>query len=328
MTIKFATYILLSLLHLNLLCFLHGSEDAQCSLVVALIAHLGRLSNLFSHFLRCLQYINRENSLSLDGLTIRAILSLIDHNLGLLDRLDHRLLLHSCGHSTELLHASGHVHGRHASRITLTVDKHLLLCSKVLLLLPGALIVVSLMMALIAVDNGWLTIHIGIAHLTRYPDLLDHALVHGRGLWWVLWHRHLLLVHELLMMGLILIHALAAHLPALSVGIGLAELMHAVSVCAVVGVWAGLTLIKVLAHDSLVVLEATSAVLDLMARILTSLVASTTSSAASARASREHIITTFIVHSASHMTTTVLSHSTSTATALPARVLIVALISA
>ena len=213
------TYILLSLLHLNLLRFLHGSEDAQGSLIVALIAHLSRLSNLLLHFLRCLQYINREDSLSLDGLTIRAILSLIDHNLGLLDRLDHRLLLHTGGHATELLHASGHVHGRHASWITLAVDQHLLLRSKVLLLLPSALIIVSLVMALIAVDNRWLTVHVGIAHLTWYPNLLDHALVHWLGLLWVLRH-HLLLVHELLVVRLVLIHALAAHLPTLGVGIG------------------------------------------------------------------------------------------------------------
>ena len=104
--------------------------------------------------------------------------------------------------------------------------------------------------------------------------------------------------------------------------------MHAVGVSAVIGVWASLTLIKVLAHDGLVVLEATSAVLALMTRILSSLVASTTSSTASARGSGEHIITTFTVHSTSHLAATAtLSHSTSTAAALPAHVLIETLVS-
>lgn len=90
----------------------------------------------------------------------------------------------------------------------------------------------------LSVDNGWLTVH-GIAHLTWHTDLLDHSLIHRLGLVWIRWHSHLLRVHELLLvLGFVLIHALAgagaAHLFARSVGVGWSELVHAMSVCAVV----------------------------------------------------------------------------------------------
>ena len=305
-TKKVDTYVLLSFLHLNFLSLLHCSEDAQSALVVALLTHLSSLSDLVLYFLGSLQDVNRQDTLSLDGLTIGAILSLVDHDLGLLDGLNHWLLLHGCEHASWLLDARSHVHRRHACWVTLAIHEHLLLRGIVLLPLPSALIVISLVRASIAVDDSRLSIHIRIAHLTRHTDLLDHALIHWRGLWWVLRHCHLLRVDELLMLGLVLIHALTAHLPTLSVGIGLAQLMHTVSIGAIVGVWASLALVEVLAHDSLVVFKATCVVLGLMAVVLTALKASTTASTASSLASRERIISTFTVNIASHMVATVL----------------------
>lgn len=89
----------------------------------------------------------------------------------------------------------------------------------------------------LSIDDSWLTVH-GIAHLTWHTDLLDHSTIHRLGLVRIRWHSHLLRVHELLLgLGFVLVHALArsaAHLSTLSVGIGWSELVHAMSVCAIV----------------------------------------------------------------------------------------------
>ena len=62
-----------------------------------------------------------------------------------------------------------------------------------------------------------------------------------------------------LLLRLILVHALAAHLTrALCVRVLLSQLMCAMCVSAIIGIWARLTLIEVLAHHSFVVFKPTA----------------------------------------------------------------------
>lgn len=168
-----------------------------------------------------LQDIDGEDARGLNGLTIWAVLGLVDHDLRLLHLLDHRLLLHCCQHATWLLHAR-HVHWRHACGITLAVHEHLLLGGLVVLTRSCALVIISLMLAAVAVDNGGLSVHLRVAHLSGHSNLLYHPTIHRLGLWWIRWHGHLLGVHVLLLvLGLVLIHTLA-HLAALCLRVGLA----------------------------------------------------------------------------------------------------------
>ena len=62
-----------------------------------------------------------------------------------------------------------------------------------------------------------------------------------------------------LLLRLILVHALAAHLTrALGVRVLLSQLMCAMCVSAIIGIWARLSLIEVLAHHSFVVFKPTA----------------------------------------------------------------------
>lgn len=165
-----------SLLHLDLLLVLHGSKHSERILIIACFAKLSRRSDLLLDLLRALQDVNGEHTLSLDGLTIRAILGLIDDNLSLLDLLDHGLL-HGLHDAAGLLNVGGHVHGWHTTRVALTVNEHLLLLGLIILTLASVRVIVSLVTA-IAINNGRLSKHVRVAHLARHANLLDHAAIH------------------------------------------------------------------------------------------------------------------------------------------------------
>ena len=187
-----------------------------------------------------MHYEDCKNTLSLNRLTVGAIGGRIKHDLCLLDGSHHGLL--HLKHASRLLHASCHVHGSHAgSRVALPIHQHLLLRGRLLIKLPLAgILVVSLVGARLSVDDGGFAEELlGIAHLAWDANLRDEAAVHGGGL--RIGHCHLLRGHVLLLllMGLILVHALAsAGSPALVDW--LAQLVHTVSVRAIVRIRASL----------------------------------------------------------------------------------------
>ena len=72
------TYIWLRvLLHLNLVIFLHLSEQAQSSVIVALIAHLCCLSYLFLNLLSCLHDKDSQDTRALNSLAVWTVLALV-----------------------------------------------------------------------------------------------------------------------------------------------------------------------------------------------------------------------------------------------------------
>ena len=72
------TYIWLRvLLHLNLVIFLHLCEEAQSSVIVALIAHLCCLPYLFLNFLSCLHDKDCQDSRALNSLAFWTVLALV-----------------------------------------------------------------------------------------------------------------------------------------------------------------------------------------------------------------------------------------------------------
>ena len=125
-------------------------------------------------FLRGLHDKDCENSRA-RYLAVWAVLVLVYNDLGLLDWLDHWLLLH-WEHATWLLNASRHVHRGHGSLIGLSIHKHLLLRgSEVILTLScSSLIVISLVgTACITVDDRWLSKHLWVADLSGHERCLQ-----------------------------------------------------------------------------------------------------------------------------------------------------------
>ena len=304
------------------------AQDTESLLIVALLAQFTSHLDLILDLLGVMHDENGEDALGLDGLAIWSISrGRVDHDLRLLDGCNHLRLLHGLEHASGLLDASRrcHVHLRsHTCRsdgIALSTDIHLLLGS---LLVVGTLVrvlilvVESLGMSLVTIDNRrfseW------TAHLARDSDLLDHSAVHRRGCLWVSWHLDLLCVHVLLMlvlrrMRLLLLALVHATTWGAALVHRLAQLMDTVCVCAVVRVWACLACLEMLAHDSLVVFEATLATATTSLALVTSsvaLVAATATSATTTHALEAIVIDS--IHITAHASTT-LAHTATASTA-------------
>ena len=199
------------------------------------------------------------------------------------------------------------------------IHQHLLLRGRLLVKLPLAgILVISLMGARLSVDDGGLAEKLlRVAHLAWDANLRDEAAVHGLGL--RIGHCHLLWLHVLLLllMGLILVHAWATTGSPARVN-WLAQLVHTVSVRAIVRIRASLARIEVLAHDRFVVLEAACASLSLVATTaVTALIAATSATPALPARPLKGIITITSVHTTTHASAILGVHaSTSTTTHL------------
>lgn len=243
------------LLHLDLASLVEGGEDLESLLVIALLAQARRHLDLLLHLLVVVHDEDCHDALSLNRLTIWAITSAIDDDLGLHGG-DHGLL-HQ--HGARLLDSSVRVHRNHALRlVTLPVHKQLLL-------VIGALVIRVLVVSLVgtvwlAIDDSRLAKDLWVAHLARHGHLLDDSAVHGLGLV-VRRHRDLLLRAHIWLLLLVLVDLLAATaiLVTALVGRGLAKFEHAVGVRAVVLVGASLTSAEVFADHCLMVLEVLTA---------------------------------------------------------------------
>ena len=279
-------------------------QEAESLVVVARVAHLRRHLNLVLHFLVVVHDVDGEDALRLDGLAVGTITRAINHDLGL-DGLHHRLP----HHHARLLNAS-HVHGGHSTSGALAIHHELLLVELALALT----VVVSLVRTTrLSVDDGGLPKHLGVAHL-GHADLLDEAAVG------VVWHCHLLWVHVLLLvLGFVLIHLLAAIvLRRPTLVDGLAKLKHAVSVCAVVLVWASFSRVKVLADHRLVVLEPLTACTTRITTLTSTILVTTwTTSATATTCLSTNVlevlvsISTSTIHAATHTSATALTHAAS-----------------
>ena len=157
----------LGLLHGDLLLLAELGQQSQRLVVVPLVGQIARHLDLLLHLLGVVHVVDRENALSLNLLTVGPIRGRVDHDSVVHGR-DH-LLLH-LEHASWLLHPSGHVHGGHAG-CRLLVDEHLLLGSRLLvvLVLSGGLILVISLLIRISVDDSWLAER--PAHLARNADL-------------------------------------------------------------------------------------------------------------------------------------------------------------
>ena len=199
------------------------------------------------------------------------------------------------------------------------IHQHLLLRGRLLVKLPLAgILVISLMGARLSVDDSGLAEKLlRVAHLAWDANLRDEAAVHGLGL--RIGHCHLLWLHVLLLllMGLILVHAWATTGSPARVN-WLAQLVHTVSVRAIVRIRASLARIEVLAHDRFVVLEAACASLSLVATTaVTALIAATSATPALPARPLKGILTITSVHTTTHASAILGVHaSTSTTTHL------------
>ena len=260
---------------------------------------------------------NCDHSLRLNRLAIRSIRSRIDNDLSLLYSC-HHWLLHRHHVSWLLQTWLSHVHLCHSSWIALAIHQHLLLGSSLLIELALALVIVSLR-SWFTIYNSWLTK--GTSHLAGHSNLRNKALIHLWSLVRVAWHRKLLLIHErlLVLMGFILIHPTSLTMMVLT-GHWLTQLMHAMSIRAIIAVMACLACIKMLAHHCLVIFEVPLAailVLALMAlsRASISLIATSSSTASTTRTRKAIIIGR--VHAPTHASTTLGSHTPSAAASAP-----------
>ena len=307
-----------SLLHLNFLAFVKLAEDAKRLLIVALVAKLCGHLDLVLDVLAVVQHVDGQDTLGLDRLTIGAICRRVDDDLGLLERLLYHRLLHSCQHASRLLD-SCHIHsGSGSCRVALIVDQHLLLLGYLLLIVLalGCELVISLVgVSRLTVDHCGLSEDLRISHLPWNTNLLDETAVHRGSLRGVLGHWNLLRRHILLLLlvGLVLVHTWSRHLGIRLIVVHLlAQLVHPVGVGAVVRVWTSLTRREVLAHDSLVVLEALVISLSLVATL--SVVAALVTSTATSTTLSAHAleVTLFSLIDTTHLTSTTLSTDSTT----------------
>ena len=262
-----------------------------------------------------MHYVDCKNTLSLNRLTVGAIGGRIKHDLCLLNGSHHGLL--HLKHTSRLLYASRHVHGSHAgSMVALPIHQHLLLRGCLLIKLPLAgILVISLVRARLSVDDGGFAEELlRITHLAWDANLRDEAAVHGGGL--RIGHRHLLWLHVLLllMMGLILVHAWATTGSPARIN-WLAQLVHTVSVRAIVRIRASLAGIEVLAHNRLVILEATCASHSLVTTAVTALIAASGATPALPACPLKAIVNIAAVHTATHSAAILRVHATASTSA-------------
>ena len=296
--------------------------------------------DLLLDLLHELQNVDRQDTLGLDGLAIGTIGSRVDDDLSLLHR--------GCHHHARLLllDTSGHVNLSHTVRLVLhgsVVHVHLLLHG--ILVVLGVLatgIVVPLMRVALVRGRTALRIAVNNSRLTEYGHvettwLHNARLVHRRGSSVLVMGRDHVLRHACVLLLLHLMGALAltasVHATLATALVDrLAQLVHAVSVCAIVRIWTGLSNIEVLAHDGLVVLEllavraiARTRILVVTSTAVTTLIASaaaaaattSTTSAALEAVFTAALITVAVVHLAAHLTatTTLRIHAAATSTA-------------
>lgn len=273
------------------------------------------------HLRRIVHDVDRQNALGLNLLSIGPIRGRVDHDLGGVHGCDH-LLLHLKQASRLLDTSCRHVHRRH-TRVALAVDEHLLLGRLLVILVLASLRVVKSLLRGIAIDDGRLAE--GTAHLPWDAHLRDVLVrVHSLGIGL---HCNLLRAHKLLLLlvrvvRLALVHA-ALIVLILTLVNRLAQLVHTVSVRAVVLIGASLTGIEMFAHDSLVVLKAALTVgLAVVAATLVSTLqaAATTTATSTTGTALEAFIfraSHSTINAASHIITSVLLlvHTTSPATA-------------